>query len=73
MAVWLIAKGFNPTAIAAQPAGEASRWQAAASGHCFGSLTLVPNQVVDGLRALRCPIGGDGGQRLHEAGQEQCG
>jgi hypothetical protein len=25
MAVWLIAKGFNPTAIAAQPAGETSR------------------------------------------------
>jgi hypothetical protein len=30
MAVWLIAKGFNPSAIAAEPAGETSRWQAAA-------------------------------------------
>jgi Domain of unknown function (DUF4386) len=27
MAVWLIAKGFDPTAIAAEPAGEASRWR----------------------------------------------
>jgi Domain of unknown function (DUF4386) len=26
MAVWLIAKGFNPTAIAGEPAGETSRW-----------------------------------------------
>ena len=32
MAVWLIAKGFNSPAIAAEPAGDASRWQAAASG-----------------------------------------
>ncbi len=32
MAVWLIAKGFNPTAIAAKSAGERSRWRAAASG-----------------------------------------
>ena len=30
MAVWLIAKGFNPTAIAAEPASETSRWQTAA-------------------------------------------
>ena len=30
MAVWLIAKGFTPTAIAAESAGETSRWQAAA-------------------------------------------
>jgi len=32
MAVWLIAKGFNPTAIPAESAGETSRWQPAASG-----------------------------------------
>jgi hypothetical protein len=32
MAVWLIAKGFNPSPIAVQPAGETSRWQAAAPG-----------------------------------------
>ena len=31
LAVWLIAKGFNPTAIAAQSANEMSRWRAAAS------------------------------------------
>jgi len=30
MAVWLIAKGFNPSAIAPEPAGETSRWQTAA-------------------------------------------
>jgi hypothetical protein len=30
MAVWLIAKGFNSPAIAAEPAGETSRWQTAA-------------------------------------------
>jgi hypothetical protein len=30
MAVWLIAKGFNPTALAAESAGETSRWQTAA-------------------------------------------
>ena len=30
MAVWLIAKGFNPTAIAVEPAGVTPRWQAAA-------------------------------------------
>jgi hypothetical protein len=30
MAVWLIAKGFNPSAIAAQSAGETPRWRAAA-------------------------------------------
>ena len=30
LAVWLIAKGFNPSAIAAGSAGETSRWQAAA-------------------------------------------
>jgi hypothetical protein len=30
MAVWLIAKGFSPSAIAAEPAGETSRWRAAA-------------------------------------------
>jgi hypothetical protein len=30
MAVWLIAKGFNPSAIAAESAGEASKWQTAA-------------------------------------------
>ena len=30
MAVWLIAKGFNPSAIAAESAGETSRWQTAA-------------------------------------------
>jgi len=30
MAVWLIAKGFNPSAIAAESAGETSRWRAAA-------------------------------------------
>ncbi len=29
MAVWLIAKGFTPTAIAAESAGETSRWQTA--------------------------------------------
>ena len=32
MAVWLIAKGFSPAALAAEPAGETSSWQAAASG-----------------------------------------
>ena len=32
LAVWLIAKGFNPSALAAKSAGETSRWQAAASG-----------------------------------------
>jgi hypothetical protein len=31
MAVWLIAKGFSPAALAAEPAGETSRWQSAAS------------------------------------------
>ena len=31
MAVWLIAKGFNSPAIAAEPAGETSRWRAAAA------------------------------------------
>jgi hypothetical protein len=30
MAVWLIAKGFNPCAIAAEPAAEASEWRVAA-------------------------------------------
>jgi hypothetical protein len=30
MAVWLISKGFTPAALAAEPAGETSRWQAAA-------------------------------------------
>ena len=30
MAVWLIAKGFNPSAIAAESAGETPRWRAAA-------------------------------------------
>jgi hypothetical protein len=30
MAVWLIAKGFNPSALAAESASETSRWQAAA-------------------------------------------
>jgi hypothetical protein len=30
MAVWLIAKGFSQSAIAAEPAGETPRWQAAA-------------------------------------------
>ncbi|HEY5489344.1 MAG TPA: DUF4386 domain-containing protein, partial [Candidatus Limnocylindrales bacterium] len=30
MAVWLIAKGFNPAALAAASAGETSRWQVAA-------------------------------------------
>jgi hypothetical protein len=30
MAVWLIAKGFNSSTIAAETAGEMSRWQAAA-------------------------------------------
>ncbi len=30
LAVWLIAKGFNPSAIAAESAGETSRWQTAA-------------------------------------------
>jgi len=30
MAVWLIAKGFNTSAIAAEPAGEAASWPAAA-------------------------------------------
>jgi len=30
MAVWLIAKGFNPAALAAEAAGETSRWQVAA-------------------------------------------
>ena len=29
MAVWLIAKGFNPSAIAVESAGETSRWRAA--------------------------------------------
>ena len=29
MAVWLIAKGFSPAALAAEPAGEMSRWRAA--------------------------------------------
>jgi len=32
LAVWLIARGFNPAAIAAEPAGEMPRWQAAAPG-----------------------------------------
>ncbi len=32
MAVWLIAKGFNSTAIAAESVGGTSKWQAAASG-----------------------------------------
>ena len=32
LAVWLIAKGFNPSAIAAESAGETSRWRAAAPG-----------------------------------------
>jgi hypothetical protein len=32
MAGWLIAKGFNPSAIAAEAAGEESMWQPAASG-----------------------------------------
>jgi hypothetical protein len=31
MAVWLIAKGFNSTAVAAEAVGETSRWQAAVS------------------------------------------
>lgn len=30
LAVWLIAKGFSPAALAAEPAGEAARWKAAA-------------------------------------------
>jgi hypothetical protein len=30
LAVWLIAKGFNPSAIAPESAGDASRWRAAA-------------------------------------------
>jgi len=30
MAVWLIAKGFNPSALAAESAGETSRWRTAA-------------------------------------------
>jgi hypothetical protein len=30
LAVWLIARGFNPSAIAAESAGETSRWQAVA-------------------------------------------
>jgi hypothetical protein len=32
MAVWLIAKGFNPAAIAVGSAGETPRWQTAAPG-----------------------------------------
>jgi hypothetical protein len=32
MAVWLIAKGFSSSAVAAESAGETSRWQATASG-----------------------------------------
>ena len=32
MAVWLIAKGFSPTAIAAESGGKTSRWPVAASG-----------------------------------------
>ena len=32
LAVWLIAKGFNPSALAAESAGETSRWPAVASG-----------------------------------------
>jgi hypothetical protein len=31
MAVWLIAKGFDPTAIAAKPAGGVSGWRTTAS------------------------------------------
>ena len=31
MAVWLIAKGFNPSAVAAESAGETSKWRAVAS------------------------------------------
>jgi hypothetical protein len=31
LAVWLIAKGFNPPAIAGETAGETSLWRAAAS------------------------------------------
>ena len=32
MAAWLIARGFNPSASAAEPAAETSTWRAAASG-----------------------------------------
>ncbi len=32
MAIWLIARGFEPTAIGVAPAGESPSWQAAASG-----------------------------------------
>jgi hypothetical protein len=32
MAVWLIAKGFNPVALATEPAGATSRWLATAPG-----------------------------------------
>jgi hypothetical protein len=32
LAVWLIAKGFNPSAIAPESAGDTSGWRAAASG-----------------------------------------
>ena len=31
LAVWLIAKGFNPSAIAPESAGDTSGWQATAS------------------------------------------
>ena len=32
MAIWLIAKGFSPAALAAEPASEATSWPAAVSG-----------------------------------------
>ena len=32
MAVWLITKGFSPSALAAASGGDASTWQPAASG-----------------------------------------
>jgi len=32
LAVWLIARGFNPAAIAVEPAGEMSRWRATTPG-----------------------------------------
>ena len=41
MAVWLIATGFNAPAIAAESAGETSRWQTAAPGPAAGTASAT--------------------------------
>ncbi len=43
MAVWLIAKGFTPTAIAAESAGETSRLADRQSEHCLGGVGRRPS------------------------------